>query len=101
MTEVVPSSMGSPAVKLKQHWVDRVAHILIALIALFLVVFLAAPLLAILSQARPPCCRPFRSFTGLAIREFSSSGCRALALTRYMERRVSCLRSALRCFPTR
>ena len=37
--------------KLQQHWVDRIAHGALALIALALIVFLAAPLLAILLQA--------------------------------------------------
>lgn len=38
-------------VKLKQHWVDRLAHLFIALIALVLIAFLAAPLASILLQA--------------------------------------------------
>ena len=38
-------------VKLKQHWVDRLAHVFIALIALVLIAFLVAPLASILLQA--------------------------------------------------
>lgn len=45
-----PSSVTRP-VKLKQHWVDSLAHVFIALIALVLIAFLAAPLLSILLQA--------------------------------------------------
>ena len=39
------------AVKLKQHWTDRLAQAILALVALALLAFLAAPLLAILMQA--------------------------------------------------
>lgn len=39
------------AVKQQTHWVDYLGHLLLALIALVLLVFLAAPLLAILQQA--------------------------------------------------
>ena len=39
------------AVKLKQHWTDRLAQAILALVALALLAFLAAPLLAILLQA--------------------------------------------------
>ena len=38
-------------VRLKSHWTDRIAHAAIAVVALALVVFLAFPLLAILTQA--------------------------------------------------
>ncbi len=38
-------------VKIQQHGVDRIAHLALALIALILIAFLAAPLLAILMQA--------------------------------------------------
>ena len=37
--------------RLKSHWTERIAHLVIAGIALLLVAFLALPLLAILSQA--------------------------------------------------
>ena len=40
-----------PAVKQKTHWVDYLGHLLLGLIALVLLIFLAAPLLAILQQA--------------------------------------------------
>jgi iron(III) transport system permease protein len=50
MSAVLPGRLMH-VVKLKQHWVDRLAHVLIALIALALIAFLAAPLLAILLQA--------------------------------------------------
>ena len=50
MSAVLPGPL-TRAVKLKQHWVDRLAHLLIALIALALIAFLAAPLLSILLQA--------------------------------------------------
>ena len=50
MPAVLPGAL-TRAVKLKQHWVDRLAHLLIGLIALALIAFLAAPLLAILLQA--------------------------------------------------
>ncbi len=39
------------AVKLRQHWTDRLAQAILALVALALLAFLAAPLLAILMQA--------------------------------------------------
>ena len=38
-------------VRFRQHWVDRLAHVFIALIALVLIAFLAAPLASILLQA--------------------------------------------------
>ena len=44
------SSLLRP-VRLQQHWSDRLAQLLIALILIVLLVFLAAPLLAILAQA--------------------------------------------------
>ena len=50
MSSALPLPLAR-AVKLKQHWVDRLAHLLIGLIALALIAFLAAPLLAILLQA--------------------------------------------------
>jgi len=50
MPAVLPRALAHP-VKLKQHWVDRLAHVFIALIALVLIAFLAAPLLAILRQS--------------------------------------------------
>jgi len=51
MSVVLPLPSLVRAVKLRQHWVDRLAHLFIALIALVLVAFLASPLLAILLQA--------------------------------------------------
>ena len=51
MTAALPRSLTTRAVRLKHHWVDRLAHVLIALIAILLVAFLASPLLAILLQA--------------------------------------------------
>ncbi len=51
MSAVLPRLPVLRAVKLKQHWVDRLAHLFIALIALALIAFLAAPLLSILLQA--------------------------------------------------
>ena len=42
-----------PVVKQQTHWVDYVGHVLLGLIALVLLVFLAAPLLAI-APAMPP-----------------------------------------------
>ncbi len=51
MPVVLPLPSLVRAVKLRQHWVDRLAHLFIALIALVLVAFLASPLLAILLQA--------------------------------------------------
>ncbi len=50
MSAVLPGPL-TRAVKLKQHWVDRLAHLLIGLIALALIAFLAAPLSSILLQA--------------------------------------------------
>jgi len=51
MSAVLPRSPVARPVKLKQHWVDRLAHVFLALIALVLIAFLAAPLLSILLQA--------------------------------------------------
>ncbi|MCF8168774.1 MAG: ABC transporter permease subunit, partial [Rhodoferax sp.] len=51
MSLSVALSSATPVVKQKQHWVDRLAHLLIALIALVLLAFLAAPLVSILLQA--------------------------------------------------
>jgi iron(III) transport system permease protein len=45
-----PGSAGA-GVRLKSHWTDRIAHLSLALVVLLLVMFLAAPLLTILSQA--------------------------------------------------
>lgn len=45
------ASVVRPAVKQQTHWVDYLGHVLLALIALVLLIFLAAPLLAILQQA--------------------------------------------------
>ena len=51
MSFVWPLQTGIRPPKLQQHWVDRIAHVALALIALTLLTFLAAPLLAILLQA--------------------------------------------------
>ncbi|MCX7239098.1 MAG: putative 2-aminoethylphosphonate ABC transporter permease subunit [Burkholderiales bacterium] len=51
MSVVLPLPSLTHAVKLRQHWVDRLAHGVLALIALVLVAFLALPLLSILQQA--------------------------------------------------
>lgn len=40
-----------PLVSQRSHWVDRLAHVLLGLIAIILIAFLAAPLFAILQQA--------------------------------------------------
>lgn len=50
MSAVLPLCTSAP-VQLKQHWIDRLAHVAIALIALVLIAFLASPLLAILVQS--------------------------------------------------
>lgn len=50
MSAVLPLCTAAP-VQLKQHWIDRLAHVAIALIALVLIAFLASPLLAILVQS--------------------------------------------------
>ncbi|MEI8326368.1 MAG: putative 2-aminoethylphosphonate ABC transporter permease subunit [Betaproteobacteria bacterium] len=51
MNSVAPLRPSSRQPKLQQHWVERIAHLALALIALLLLAFLAAPLLAILLQA--------------------------------------------------
>jgi iron(III) transport system permease protein len=51
MSVALPTIRLTRPVKLKQHWTDRLAQLLIALICLVLLAFLAAPLLAILLQA--------------------------------------------------
>ena len=51
MSAVLHRAPARRAVKFKQHWVDRLAHGLIVLIAVVLIAFLAAPLLAILLKA--------------------------------------------------
>ena len=51
MSVVLPLPSLTHAVKLRQHWVDRLAHGVLALIALVLVAFVALPLLSILQQA--------------------------------------------------
>ena len=51
MAAVLPVPSPSHPVKLEQYWVDRLAHVFIAIIALILIVFLASPLLTILWQA--------------------------------------------------
>jgi iron(III) transport system permease protein len=48
---VLPAPTLTRPVKLQQHWTDRLAQGLIAVIAIVLIAFLAAPLLAILLQA--------------------------------------------------
>ena len=48
---VLPMPAVTRPPKLQQHGVDRIAHVALALIALTLIAFLAAPLLAILLQA--------------------------------------------------
>ena len=51
MSAVLSTPLTTRAVKLRQHWTDRLAQLILALIALALLAFLAAPLLAILMQA--------------------------------------------------
>ncbi|MDP3138800.1 MAG: putative 2-aminoethylphosphonate ABC transporter permease subunit [Burkholderiaceae bacterium] len=46
-----PRARAAQPVRQRAHWVDRLAHVALALIALVLLVFLALPLLAILRQA--------------------------------------------------
>ncbi|UUZ78017.1 putative 2-aminoethylphosphonate ABC transporter permease subunit [Polaromonas sp. P1(28)-13] len=46
-----PTAPTFPLVRQKTHWIDYLAHIALALAAIILIVFLAAPLLAILQQA--------------------------------------------------
>jgi len=49
MAAVLQQAGAEP--RFKSHWTDRIAHLVIAAIALLLVAFLALPLLAILSQS--------------------------------------------------
>jgi len=51
MSVVLSTPLNARAVKLRQHWTDRLAQLILAMIALALLAFLAAPLLAILMQA--------------------------------------------------
>jgi iron(III) transport system permease protein len=49
---VSTSALPAPArIALRVHWTDRLAHLALALVALLLLVFLAAPLLAILIKS--------------------------------------------------
>ena len=45
------SALQLPMVKQNYHWIDRIAHILLGLVAIVLVYFVALPLGAILIQA--------------------------------------------------
>lgn len=47
----LPSAPRVPLIRQRSHWVDHLGHVLLALIAIILIAFLAAPLLAILQQA--------------------------------------------------
>ena len=51
----MPAALSVPATKAparqQQHWVDRIAHLFLALVVLVLLAFLALPLLSILEQA--------------------------------------------------
>ncbi|WP_332777943.1 putative 2-aminoethylphosphonate ABC transporter permease subunit [Polaromonas sp.] len=47
----VATAPACPPVRQKTHWIDYLAHIALALTAIILIAFLAAPLLAILQQA--------------------------------------------------
>ena len=51
MSAVLPVRLLARPPRLRLHWVDRLAHLLLAVIALALLAFLAAPLLTILLQA--------------------------------------------------
>ncbi len=51
MSVVLPAPSVRVQIKQQQHWTDRLAQALIAMIAIVLITFLAAPLLAILLQA--------------------------------------------------
>ena len=48
---MLAAQIVKPIVKQKAHWTDRIAHVALGLIGLFLIAFLASPLLAILRQA--------------------------------------------------
>ena len=50
MSAALPATLTAP-VRQKTHWSDRIAHIVLAAVALALVAFLALPLLSILMQA--------------------------------------------------
>jgi len=43
--------LGAPAVRQRVHWTERIAHLLLAVIAALLLAFLAGPLFAILAQS--------------------------------------------------
>jgi iron(III) transport system permease protein len=47
----VLGALRFPPIRQRSHWVDHLAHALLALIAIILIAFLAAPLLAILQQS--------------------------------------------------
>jgi iron(III) transport system permease protein len=47
----LPTAARHPPVRQKTHWIDHLAYAALALAAIILIVFLAAPLLAILQQA--------------------------------------------------
>ena len=53
MSAVLPQSVGSATAPVRQnsYWVDRIAHVLIGVVATVLIAFLAMPLFAILVQA--------------------------------------------------
>ena len=51
MAVVLPTAFATRPIKHKGHWIDHLALAFIGLIALFLIAFLGAPLLAILLQA--------------------------------------------------
>ena len=43
--------LAEPLARLDFHWIDRLAHVLLALVAILLIAFIAFPLLSILQQA--------------------------------------------------
>jgi iron(III) transport system permease protein len=43
--------LAEPLVRFDFHWIDRLAHVLLALVAILLIAFIAFPLLSILQQA--------------------------------------------------
>lgn len=43
--------LAAPPVRQNFHWIDRIAHVLLALVAILLIAFIAFPLLSILQQA--------------------------------------------------
>ena len=51
MLAALPVPSANAPVKQLQHWVDRIAHLLLALVVLALLAFLALPLLSILQQS--------------------------------------------------